>query len=123
MIRKLREDNAVKTDSDATRSRLRRWGFLLLGVGCVVAFIFFLAPLLRDSVPALDRTARMSEELGVDPEALIYSEMELSYDSEIYVKGAVELGASDHSGLTLPLAASVFLSLVVLVLGYKLLPP
>lgn len=113
----------MKTDGNTTRTRLRRWGFLLLGTACIATFIIFLAPWIRDSVPALDRTARMSEELGIDPEALIYSDMELSYDSEMYMKGAVELGASEHSGFTFPLVASVFLCIAILALGYKLLPP
>lgn len=124
MNQKGRQDkNALKTIGDTSRPRLRKWGFLLLGVACVAAFIFFLAPWIRDSVPALNQIARTSEELGIDPEALIYSEMELSYDSEMYIKGAVELNASEHSGLTFPLAASVFLCIAILVLGYKFLPP
>lgn len=105
------------------RSGLRVWGIFLLGIVCIGAFILFLSPWIEHRVPALAKVARISKEMGIAPDAYFYAETEISYDSERYVRESLELKAPDQTGMTLPVAASILLSLFILWLGYKLLPP
>lgn len=105
------------------RSGLRVWGLFALGVVCIGVFVLFVSPWIEHRVPALANIARISKEMGIAPDAYFYAETEISYDSERYVKESLRLKAPEQTGMTLPVAASILLSLVILWLGYKLLPP
>jgi len=112
------------TIKEKTRSeKLRSWGFLLLGFICIGLFISVISPLIQSRVPFFDHIAQTSKERKIDPAAYFYSETQASYDSESYVKAAIDMESPDQTRLTLPLAAGVFLFFMILWVGYKLLPP
>lgn len=105
------------------RSGLRVWGLFALGVVGIGVFVLFVSPWIEHRVPALANVARISKEMGIAPDAYFYAETEISYDSERYVKESLELKAPEQMGMTLPVAAAIFLSLLILWVGYKILPP
>ncbi len=103
--------------------KLRSWGFLLLGFICIGLFISVISPWIQSRVPFFERMAQVSKERKISPAAYFYSETQVSHDSESYVKAAVKTGSPDQTRSTLPLAAGIFLFFMILLVGYKLLPP
>lgn len=116
-------EKTMRGHGSKKRNGLRVWGLFALGVACIAVFVLFVSPWIEHRVPALAKIARISKEMGIAPDAYFYAETEISYDSERYVRESLELKAPEQTGMTLPVAASILLSLVILWLGYKLLPP
>lgn len=112
------------TRKEKTQSeKLRSWGFLLLGFICIGLFISVISPWIQSHIPLFNQIAQISKERKINPAAYFYSETQASYDSESYIKAAIEMESPDQVRLTLPLAAGVFLFFMILWVGYKLLPP
>ena len=64
----------------------RGWGKLFIWLGLLWAFIFVLAPLLLNNIPALKQLANYIEASGIDAGAIYYTEVEEVGDADLGIR-------------------------------------
>ena len=76
------------TNRHTAPSPLRRWANLALGVFCIWLFVFVIGPQVRRIGP-VDRFCAFTEERGIDPTALFYTDSEIFGDVDVSVRSAM----------------------------------
>jgi hypothetical protein len=105
------------------KSRLKGWAGLAAGVFVIWFFGFVLGPAVQDNVTTFSKIAKVVEERDIDSGAYFYTEIKASYEGEAYLRQALQSGAPDQFGFTLPFISGIVLCLVILAFGYKYILP
>lgn len=118
-------DNAEKTISGRTQRPKRwwvAWGQLIgVFVGLWV-FATVVGPYFETRIPTFDEIVKTIDKQDIDSGAYFYTEIKASYDGERYLRNAIELGAPDQIGLTLPFLSGIAICLLILWLGFRYMP-
>ena len=104
------------------KSRLKAWGQLIGVFMLVWVFGTVVGPWLETRIPTFDKIVETIEKHDIDSGAYFYSEIKGSYDGERYLRDALELGAPDDIGLTLPFISGIVICLLILCLGFRYMP-
>ncbi len=103
-------------------SKAKGWTILLLSFFMLWVFGVAIGPWLQHHIYGMDQIVQVIEEQDIDAGAYFYTEIEGSYSGEKYLRQALEMGAPDQFGLTLPFLSGILLCLFLLFLGWKFLP-
>ena len=101
---------------------IKAWGQLISILMLVWIFGTVVGPWLETRIPTFNKIVETIEKHDIDSGAYFYSEIKGSYDGERYLRDALELGAPDDIGLTLPFVSGIVLCLVILWIGFRFLP-
>lgn len=105
------------------RTKLQKWGLLLSGIALTGILIFVVVPWVQSHIPFLDQMVKTAKERKIDPSAYFYSESQVSYDSESYIKETIEVKAPDQMEWTFPLIIIFIVFSIVVWVGHRYLPP
>ena len=104
------------------KSRIKAWGQFLSVLLLLWVFGTVVGPWLETRIPTFNKIVETIEKHDIDSGAYFYSEIKGSYDGERYLRDALELGAPDDIGLTLPFVFGIILCFVILWLGFRYMP-
>jgi hypothetical protein len=106
----------------AIRSKARGWIILLSVFTGLWVFAIHIGPWLETRIPVLNRIVENIERQNIDSNAYFYTEIKASYEGERYLRSALELGAPDQTGFSLPFCLGIFFCFLLLAVGFKYLP-
>lgn len=118
-------DKADKTISGCAQRPKRRWIAWGQLIGVFVGLWVFatvVGPYFETRIPAFDKIVQAIDKQDIDSGAYFYTEIKASYDGERYLRNAIELGAPDQIGLTLPFLSGIAICLLILWLGFRYMP-
>lgn len=69
--------------------KLKRWSILLTWALGIWFFIFVFSPFIQSFFPAWQRFNEISEEKGLDPGALYYTNVPVTQESEAHTRQAI----------------------------------
>lgn len=118
-------DNAVKTISGRAQQPKRRWvawGQLIAVFAGLWVFATVVGPYFETRIPTFNKIVQTIDKQDIDSGAYFYTEIKASYDGERYLRNAIELGAPDQIGLTLPFLSGIAICLLILWLGFRYMP-
>ena len=104
------------------KSRIKAWGQFFGVLLLLWIFGTVVGPWLETRIPTFNKIVETIEKHDIDSGAYFYSEIKGSYDGERYLRDALELGAPDDIGLTLPFICGIILCFVILWLGFRYMP-
>ena len=119
--------NAVAEDKEMQsahppKSRLKAWGQLIGVFVALWLFAMVVGPYFETRIPTFDKIVQTIDKQDIDSGAYFYTEIKASYDGERYLRNALELGAPDQIGLTLPFVSGIVICLLILWLGFRYMP-
>lgn len=118
-------DNADKTISGGTQRPKRwwvAWGQLIGAFVGLWVFATVVGPYFETRIPTFNKIVQTIDKQDIDSGAYFYTEIKASYDGERYLRNAIELGAPDQIGLTLPFLSGIAICLLILWLGFRYMP-
>ena len=68
--------------------KVKRWLYLFVGIGCILIFVFRIAPWLAER-PAIKPMVEFVEKSGIDASALYYTEVEESGDAGTHMRNTM----------------------------------
>lgn len=106
----------------APRSRMRAWGLLLFYSTLIWVFGAFVGPWIIQSIPTARQIVQVIEEQDINSNAYFYTEIEASYDGEIYLRDSIKFAGHRDAEFNLIFMSVVALSIVIMCLGFWYLP-
>ncbi len=103
-------------------SKKKGWTILLSTLFLLWLFGVAIGPWLQHHIYGMDQIVQVIEEHDIDAGAYFYTEIEGSYAGEKYLRQALEMGAPEQFGLTIPFLSGIFFCFLLLFLGWKYLP-
>lgn len=111
-----------ESEGKTSRSKVKGWLGLCTGFFIIWFFGFVLGPAIQNNVTTFSEIAKVVEERDIDSGAYFYTEIKASYDGEAYLRQALQSGAPDEFGFTMPFISGMVLCFVILAIGFKYLP-
>ncbi len=102
-------------------SRLRRWMGLLICVFLTWAFIFYIGPALRDSIPVWKELTEVARERDIDTTTFFYSETKEFYEAERNLRETFELKRPRGYGFNSYFILGIVSCIAILAVGFKLM--
>lgn len=115
------EDKEIE-NARSPKSRLKAWGQLIGVFVALWLFAMVVGPYFETRIPTFDKIVETIDKQDIDSGAYFYTEIKASYDGERYLRNALELGAPDQIGLTLPFVSGIVICLLILWLGFRYMP-
>jgi len=106
----------------APRSRMRAWGLLAFFSVLIWVFGAFVGPWIIQSIPTFKKIVQVIEEQDINSNAYFYTEIEASYDGEIYLRDSIKFAGHRDAEFNLIFMSVVALSIVFMCLGFWYLP-
>ncbi len=110
----------IRTESP--HSRLRGWGLLALFSVLLWVFMAIIGPWGEKHIPVFRDIVQVIEENDINANAYFYTEIEASYDGEIYLRESIEFAKHRDSKFNLIFMSVVGLSILITCVGFWFLP-
>ncbi len=117
-------DSMAVEESQASRprTRLRAWGLLTFYFALIWVFGAFVGPWMIQSIPTFKQIVQVIEEQDINSNAYFYTEIEASYDGEIYLSDSIRFAGHRDAEFNLIFMSVVAFSIVFMCLGFWYLP-
>ncbi len=114
--------SAEEQTLEKPHSRIKGWAALFLWMFLIWAFIFYIGPLVRDSIPVMKKLSEVARERDIDTTAFFYSENKESYEAESYLRETLDLAKPKGYGFSGFFFLGIVCCIAILVIGYRFLP-
>lgn len=101
---------------------IKGWAALLICVGFLWAFIFYIGPWIESSVPAIKQITDSARERDIDTTAFFYSENKESYEAEHYLKDTFDATRPEGYGFNGYFLLGIGCAITILIIGFRFLP-